>query len=75
MRGMDIILKRSPVNVVPIALKGMWGSYFSRHKGAACQVCPRAGPRLKLKWAAYQPEKVTAEETAKAVAQLRGSWR
>ena len=51
MRGMDIILKRSPVKVVPIALKGMWGSYFSRHKGAACQVCPALLVRLKLKWA------------------------
>lgn len=77
MRGMDIILKRSPVNVVPIALKGMWGSYFSRHKGAACQGLPsRFWSKIEIEVGEpISPEKVTSEETAKAVAQLRGSWR
>lgn len=41
MRGMDIILKRSPVPVVPLALKGLWGSYFSREGGKACLKLPK----------------------------------
>lgn len=41
MRGLDLILHRSPVPVVPLALKGLWGSYFSRYKGRACQGVPR----------------------------------
>lgn len=40
MRGMDIILRRSPVPVIPVALKGLWGSYFSRYKGRACKGLP-----------------------------------
>ena len=77
MRGMDIILKRSPVKVIPIALKGMWGSYFSRHKGTACQGLPsRFWSKIEIEVGEpISPEKVTSEETAKAVAQLRGSWR
>lgn len=39
-RGIDVILKRNQVNIVPMALKGLWGSYFSRHKGTACQGFP-----------------------------------
>ncbi len=33
--GIDRILARSPVPVVPIAIRGMWGSYFSRFGGEA----------------------------------------
>lgn len=40
-RGMDIILKQTPVPVVPLALKGMWGSYFSREGGKAMLKRPR----------------------------------
>jgi 1-acyl-sn-glycerol-3-phosphate acyltransferase len=40
LRGIDVILARNDVNVVPIALKGLWGSYFSRHKGTACKGLP-----------------------------------
>lgn len=41
MRGIDIILKRSSVPVIPVALKGLWGSYFSRFKGRACKGIPQ----------------------------------
>lgn len=37
MRGMDIILRRSPVPVLPMALRGLWGSFFSRYSGKACR--------------------------------------
>jgi 1-acyl-sn-glycerol-3-phosphate acyltransferase len=31
--GIQKILERTPVPVVPIALQGLWGSYFSRKGG------------------------------------------
>ena len=40
MRGMELIIRRSPVPVIPMALKGLWGSYFSRYKGRACKGLP-----------------------------------
>lgn len=39
MRGMDIILRRSPVPVIPMAVKGLWGSYFSRYKAVLVRAC------------------------------------
>lgn len=43
MRGINLILYRAPsVPVIPVALKGLWGSFFSRyHKGRACSRFPR----------------------------------
>lgn len=35
MRGLDLILKRDPVPVVPVAINGMWGSPYSRKGGRA----------------------------------------
>lgn len=40
MRGIDLILKRNDVPVIPMAIKGLWGSYFSRAKGKACRGMP-----------------------------------
>lgn len=34
-RGIERILERSPVPVVPMALRGLWGSFFSHRDGAA----------------------------------------
>ena len=33
--GVMKILKKNPVPVVPLALRGLWGSYFSRKHGSA----------------------------------------
>ncbi|MCE0494678.1 MFS transporter [Vibrio salinus] len=41
LRGTDIILRKNPVPVIPIGLKGVWGCYFSRAKGQACKGFPR----------------------------------
>ncbi len=35
MRGVDLILRRNPVPVVPMALQGLWGSVLSRKGGKA----------------------------------------
>ena len=39
--GIEKILKRTPVPVVPMALKGLWGTWFSRKGGRAMQGLPR----------------------------------
>jgi len=33
--GVEILLRQTPVPVIPLALKGMWGSFFSRKGGRA----------------------------------------
>jgi 1-acyl-sn-glycerol-3-phosphate acyltransferase len=39
--GIERILKETPVPVVPMALDGLWGSFFSRKGGPAMQHLPR----------------------------------
>ena len=40
--GVDDILKRTPVPVVPLALRGMWGTWTSRKRGRALKGFPTA---------------------------------
>jgi 1-acyl-sn-glycerol-3-phosphate acyltransferase len=40
--GIDAIVKRSPVPVVPMALRGMWGTWSSRKRGRALKGLPTA---------------------------------
>ncbi|WP_117234444.1 MFS transporter [Vibrio maerlii] len=78
MRGMDIILRRSPVPVIPMALKGLWGSYFSRfHKGRACCGLPRRfWSKLEVEAGEpVQPQDATADYMRDKVIELRGEWR
>ncbi|XZG69563.1 MFS transporter [Chitinibacteraceae bacterium HSL-7] len=39
--GVEDILRRTPVLTVPMALQGLWGSFFSRKDGAAMMKMPR----------------------------------
>ncbi len=39
--GIERILERSPVPVIPMALSGLWGTWFSRIKGTAMKGWPR----------------------------------
>ncbi|WP_373975394.1 MFS transporter [Chitinibacter sp. SCUT-21] len=41
MPGIERILKETPVPVIPMALQGLWGSFFSRKDGAAMMKWPR----------------------------------
>ena len=41
MRGIDLIIKRSNATVIPVALQGLWGSYFSREGGVALLKWPK----------------------------------
>lgn len=77
MRGIDIIVRRSPVPVIPVALKGLWGSYFSRYKGSACKGLPsRFWSKLEIEAGApVQPSDATAQVMFEKVRKLRGCWR
>nr|WP_319555821.1 MFS transporter [uncultured Vibrio sp.] len=77
MRGIDIILRRSPVPVIPVALKGLWGSYFSRCKGRACKGLPtRFWSKLEIEAGSpVRPNDATAQLMFEKVRELRGGWR
>lgn len=77
MRGMDLIIKRSPVPVIPMALKGLWGSYFSRYKGRACKGVPtRFWSKLEIEAGQpVLPEQASTQVMQQKVAQLRGDWK
>ncbi|GLQ32962.1 MFS transporter [Litoribrevibacter albus] len=40
-RGIELILERNPVPVLPVALRGLWGSFFSHGNGAALKSRPK----------------------------------
>ena len=39
--GIEKILQRTPVPVIPMALRGLWGSFFSHKDGSAFSTLPR----------------------------------
>ena len=76
--GIRRIVERTPVPVVPLALKGLWGSYFSRRGGAAMTKPFRRGvwSRIGLEAApAVAPAVATPEALQEAVQAMRGEWR
>jgi 1-acyl-sn-glycerol-3-phosphate acyltransferase len=76
--GIKRILERTPVPVVPMALQGLWGSFFSRKGGPAMskpfrrgllsRICLRVAPELA-------PQVVTPEGLQTITAELRGDWK
>lgn len=60
--GIEKIIGRDPVPVIPLALKGLWGSFFSHESGNAMQGRPkRFWSKVELKVGApIGPGKVTA---------------
>jgi hypothetical protein len=76
--GLKRILEETPVPVVPVALRGLWGSFFSRQGGAAMTRPWRTRPFRKIGLvvgeavaaAAASPEGLQA-----LVQELRGDWR
>lgn len=72
--GIEEIVKRTPVPVIPLALHGLWGSFFSRKFGNAMSHLPRRiRAKVQLRAAsAVPPENVTAASLEKLVIELRG---
>jgi 1-acyl-sn-glycerol-3-phosphate acyltransferase len=76
--GVMEILKRQPAPVVPMALSGLWGSFFSRKDGAAMTKPFRRGTfaRVQLKVAAeWAPQAVTPDGLYAATQEMRGDWK
>lgn len=71
--GVEKIIQRTPVPVVPLAIQGMWGSYFSRHpdKGFGRRLWSRV--RL-VAGAPMTADKVSRHELQRQVTWLRGQW-
>ncbi|HXH03025.1 MAG TPA: 1-acyl-sn-glycerol-3-phosphate acyltransferase, partial [Candidatus Competibacteraceae bacterium] len=74
--GIERILARDPVPVVPMALQGLWGSFFSRKGGPAMRRFPRRfWSRIGLRVGEPLPaEAVSAERLREKVLELRGEW-
>lgn len=72
--GIEKILARDPVTIIPLALRGLWGSFFSRKKGSALSRWTR-GFRSRVEVIAgdpVAPQGVTAEYLHDLVSSLRG---
>jgi 1-acyl-sn-glycerol-3-phosphate acyltransferase len=72
--GSEWIVARTPVLVLPMALRGMWGSFFSRKGGKAMsRPFRRFWSRIELVVGEpVAPEQATAGELARRVAELGG---
>ncbi len=78
--GIRRIVERTPVPVIPLALKGLWGSFFSRSGGPAMSRPSRAirglFSRIALEAGApVAPALVTPESLQVTVQTMRGEWK
>ena len=72
--GIQRILGRTPVPVIPMALRGLWGSFFSRRGGAAMGVRSNLRPFSEIGLNVGKPvtpEKATPEHLRELVLALR----
>lgn len=75
--GIQRIIERSPVPVIPMALQGLWGSFSSRKGGAAFSKFPR---RFRSQVALnvgkpVAPQEATPVLLEQCVRELRGDWK
>ena len=76
--GITRILEANPVPVVPLALRGLWGSMFSRKDGPALSRPLRRGlwSRIELvAGPALAPAQASLPELERQVAELRGDGK
>ena len=75
--GVNAPAEQAPAPVIPMALRGLWGSFFSRSsrgramrrlRGLFSKIALVAGPPLA-------PELATPELLQEKVSSLRGDWR
>lgn len=75
-KGITRIIERTPVPVVPMALRGLWGSFFSRWGGTAMRYPRGFFSKIALEVApSWQPATVTPEALQAKVAEMRGDWK
>jgi len=80
--GVRRIVERNPVPVIPMALRGLWGSFFSRFGGAAfsrpIDARLRRGLRSRVEFIVGEPvpaDQASPELLMQRVEELRGSER
>jgi len=76
--GVSRILAATPVPVIPMALQGLWGSFFSRKGGAAMSKPWRFVPFRRIALAvgeAVPAAAATPDALQSNVLALRGEWR
>lgn len=76
--GTARILERTPVPVVPMALRGLWGSSFSRKDGPALSRPLRRGVFNRVELVSAAPlsaAEATPEHLQNIIGQLRGEMR
>ena len=75
-KGIIRIIERTPVPVIPMALRGLWGSFFSRWGGDAMRyprgVLSRIALKIDTPWEAAV---VTPAGLQSKVAEIRGDWK
>ena len=74
--GIERIIQRTPAPVVPMALRGLWGSFFSRRHGPAMRHFPRRfWSRIELVVGEpVPPEQAISARLREQVMELRGDW-
>jgi 1-acyl-sn-glycerol-3-phosphate acyltransferase len=76
--GVQRIVKRTPVPVIPMALQGLWGSFFSRKDGPAMSKPLRRGMFSAIALTVgvpVVPAAATPEHLQAIVAGMRGDWK
>jgi 1-acyl-sn-glycerol-3-phosphate acyltransferase len=75
--GIERIVARTPVPVIPMALRGLWGSFFSRDGGPAMRrPFRRVWSKIEVVCGApVAPGLATASALEADVLALRGDWR
>ncbi len=74
--GIRRIVDKTPVPVIPMALCGLWGSFFSRWGGKAMRYPRGVFSRIALVAdTSWPPEQATPEALQAKVLELRGEWR
>ena len=76
--GIAKIVERSKVPVIPMALRGLWGSVFTRDPGNLFERSFARGWRSRLALAVgvpVPPQEATPERLHEQVRELRGDWK
>lgn len=77
--GIEKIIERTPVPVIPLALRGLFGSFFSRMGGRAMHLRNLPGKLWQriaiVSGLPVLPEQVSAALLQEKVVKLRGEWR
>lgn len=76
--GIRKIIERTPVPVIPMALRGLWGSMLTRSDGNPFGRSFRRGPLSRLSLVVGEPvapADATPERLQQQVVALRGDWK